>query len=226
MTIQLKQIDGKYHNIELNEITQRHFANEYNYTREILSEWESEPFKQFLAGKNNIVLDIGANVGLFAIHILPFVKKIVCLEPTPEHMEVQQLLLQDSKKEILHIEAALHNYTGKTAFHRCGINTTMNSLDYQNRSVGFEVNCLTLLDACKQANLDTVDLCKIDIEGSEVQALTVERIIEARDIVKSYLVELHPRTRVMQDRFKEIFNEAGYEVEYYDFNGSIYCKRK
>ena len=42
-------------------------------------------------------------------------------------------------------------------------------------------------------------------------------------IINKFLIELHPRTREMQDRFKAIFEACGYKVDYYDFNGSIYC---
>lgn len=223
--IKIKQINGNNYELDLSlsstELRQ-HFENPYNYTREIIEEWNSEPFRELISKFDRTILDIGANIGLFALHVLPFADKIICVEPTPEHMVVQRELLSGSKK-INHEQAALHNYTGKTAFHRCGINTTMNSLDHQNREAGYEVDCITLFDLCKKYELKHVDLCKIDIEGSETRALTIETVKAVNHIIDKFLVELHPRTREMQDNFKAIFKEAGYKCEYFDFNGSIFC---
>ncbi len=202
-----------------------HFENPYNYTREIMDEWDQLPFNKFISEKDKVILDIGANVGLFALHVLPYAKKIVCVEPTPEHMAVQRELLQFCYN-VIHEEAALHNYTGETSFYRCGINTTMNSLDAENREREFKVPCYTLLDLCNKHGLTKVDFCKIDIEGSEFKALTLETVSAVFPIINKFLIELHPRTRESQDHFKAIFEQAGYQVEYYDFNGSIYCYKK
>ncbi len=218
----MRLINGQEVDISIkSEAAKAHFANPYNYTKEILEEWEQQPFNKFIHKGAKIFLDIGANIGLFALHIIPMVKKIVCVEPTPEHMAINK----EINPTAIHEQAALNNYTGETSFFRCGINTTMNSLDHQNRGEEFKTPCYTLSDLCKKHNLTKVDFCKIDIEGSEFKALTLETVLEAFLIINKYLIELHPRTRESQDHFKSIFEQAGYKVEYYDFNGSIYCHK-
>jgi hypothetical protein len=86
-----------------------------------------------------------------------------------------------------------------------------------------EVDCITLKDLCDKHGLTSVDFCKVDIEGSEWQALTVDRIKEVSGIIKSFFVELHPRTAEAQLDMAARFTEAGYMVELVDYNGSIYC---
>jgi hypothetical protein len=64
-------------------------------------------------------------------------------------------------------------------------------------------------------------LVKLDLEGSEVAAITVDTVKPVSHIVKKFLLETHPRSREMQDHFKGVFESAGYKVEYFDFNGSV-----
>jgi hypothetical protein len=85
------------------------------------------------------------------------------------------------------------------------------------------VNCITLADLCRKYGLEKVDFCKIDIEGSEWQALTTERIAEVKGIIKSFFVELHPRSAEAQRDMASRFEAAGYKVKHIDYNGSIYA---
>lgn len=224
--MKIKQIDGKEIVIPL--ITKEeidHFDDPKNYTKEILQEWDSEPFKELITQKDKVIIDCGANVGLFAIHVLPFTHKIICVEPTASHMHIQRSLLKSAcssmfvRPNIIHEQSALNNYTGKAKFRTEPVNTTMNTL--ADRPDSYEVDCITLADLCKKYNLYHVDLCKLDIEGSEVQAITVETVLSVSSIIDKYILETHPRTREMQDHFKAIFEQAGYKVDYVDFNGSI-----
>ena len=230
----MKLINGGNYEIDLSDpIVAAHFNNANNYTKEILEEWDSEPFKQFVTKDCKTILDIGANVGLFALHVLPYADRIICLEPTAEHMQVQKILLRQPvfpsdkfiglrQHKIVHEQSALNSYTGKCGWHIEPVNYTMNTIREQT---GLEVECITLYDVCVKHNLTKVDFCKIDIEGSEVLALTEETVKPVYNIIEKFLIELHPRTREMQDRFKAIFESAGYKVDYYDFNGSIYCHK-
>lgn len=211
----MKLINGE--NIELNlqsEAAKKHFATYENYSDFIIDEWESLPYSKYILPGSNI-LDIGANVGLFALHVQPYAKRLICVEPTPDHMGILKELIQ-----VEHEQAALSSYTGKCRFHVEPVNTTMNTI----RQDGvLEVDCITLKDLCSKYNITSVDFCKVDIEGSEWGALTVERIKEVRSIIKAFFVELHPRTRESQLNMGVRFMQAGYKVEMIDYNGSIYC---
>lgn len=214
----MRLIDGTHRELNIiSEQAQKHFADDNNYTKFIIAEWEDLPYSKYIK-PGSVILDIGANVGLFALHVKPYAKRIFCVEPTPQHMEIQRELLRPW--DVNHEQAALNNYTGKTKFHLEPVNTTMNTI----RSDGnIEVDCITLKDLCDKYSLKTVDFCKVDIEGSEWQALTVERIKEVAGIIKAFFVELHPRTAEAQHDMAARFTEAGYMVELVDYNGSIYC---
>ena len=213
--MKIRQINGGYYELELTGKVKEHFDDPKNYALFIVDEWESLPYSKYIK-PDSIILDIGANIGLFALHVLPYAKRIICVEPTPQHMEIQGDLVKAD-----HVQAALNSYTGKARFRNEPVNTTMNTL--REGSDSYEVACLTLRDLCVVKELTKVDFCKIDIEGSEWQALTIERIKEVKGIIKAFFVELHPRTIEAQQEMAARFEAAGYKVEYIDYNGSIYC---
>jgi FkbM family methyltransferase len=213
--MKIRTIDGKYAEIQLSEAAAAHVADPHNYALFILDEWEHLPYSDYIR-PGSVILDIGANVGLFALHVKPYAKRLVCVEPTPQHMAIQRELVQAE-----HEQAALNHYTGTARFRNEPVNTTMNTLS--NGPGAYDVNCITLRDLCEKYQLENVDFCKIDIEGSEWQALTAERIAEVSGIIRSFFVELHPRTAEAQAEMAARFEKAGYQVKAIDYNGSIYA---
>ena len=214
--MKIRQIDGGYIELGLTSKVKEHFDDPKNYALFIVDEWEGLPYSKYIK-PDSIILDIGANIGLFALHVLPYAKRIVCVEPTPQHMEIQKQLLPLTEHE----QSALNVYTGKARFRTEPVNTTMNTL--REGSDSYEVDCVTLKDLCSKYGLPVVDFCKIDIEGSEWGALTVERIKEVRGVIKAFFVELHPRTAQAQQEMAARFEAAGYKAEHIEYNGSIYC---
>lgn len=233
----MKQINGAEIEIPISSPeAKKHFADVNNYSSFIIDEWESLPYSDYIKS-DSVILDIGANVGLFALHVLPYAKRIICVEPTPEHMVIQKQLLKGDFMRmqvdnfeprpiysvIEHEQSALNYYTGKAKFRTEPVNTTMNTL--RDAPDSYQVDCITLKDLCDKYGLTSVDFCKIDIEGSEWQALTIERIAEVQDIIKAFFVELHPRTIRSQNEMVLRFAQAGYDTVMVDYNGSIYCVR-
>jgi len=218
----LVQINGK--EIELKIVSEHskwHFETPQNYTKEILEEWQTQPYKDYLSKEDKIILDIGANVGLFALHVSPYAEQIVCVEPTESHNQVFEDLMQGNKKVTLE-SSALHNYTGTVGYHIEPVNYTMNRVNVHHAGA-IEVPCITLYDLCKKHNLTNVDFCKIDIEGSEDLAITVETVRPVNHIIKKFSIELHPRTFEMMEKYENIFQEAGYKTQRVDFNTTIFA---
>lgn len=153
----MRLINGKYHELNLvSDAAKQHFADPNNYSAFIIQEWKDLPYSKYIK-QDSVILDIGANVGLFALHVLPYASRMICVEPTPQHMNIQRELLGGDAE---HEQSALHNYTGRCKFHFEPINTTMNTI---RQDGGLEVDCITLLDLCNKYNLSTVDFCKVDI---------------------------------------------------------------
>ncbi len=215
----MRLINGQELTLDIiSDAAKKHFADDNNYSKFIIAEWEDLPYSKYIK-PGSVILDIGANVGLFALHVTPYADKIICVEPTPAHMTIQKEMI--SLPNVYHEQSALNNYTGKARFRTEPVNTTMNSL--RDSPDSYEVDCITLKDLCSKYSLDSVNFCKIDIEGGEFQALTTEKIQEVSGIIKSFFVELHPRSIESQREMAGRFELAGYKVELVDYNGSIYC---
>lgn len=234
----LKQVNGAEIDLNIESgKTKEHFDNPQNYAQVVIEEFNANSFADYLSKEDKIILDIGANIGLFALHVMPFVERIICVEPTESHMEVQKELLKPYYKllhetpngefphgmhnKIIHEQSAIHNYTGTVGYHLEGVNTTMNKVNVSG--MGVEVPCITLYDLCKKHNLTHVDFCKIDIESSEFAAITVETLRPVNQIIDKISIEVHPPNREGQDHFIKIFEECGYKTKYIDYNAGVFA---
>lgn len=215
----MKLINGLELQLPTNPELDEHFANPYNYTKEIMAQFDGEYYKDIIQ-PCDVLLDIGANIGLFALHVQPYVRKqILCVEPTPSHFNKLRFLTPFAKHE----NAALAGHTGRTKFYWCGINTTMNSLHNRGNEV-FDVDAITLEDLLDKHKIGIVDFCKIDIEGSEDVAVTVETLKPVADRLKKVFIELHPPNGESQTRWQKIFEAVGYKVERY-VHDSLICTK-
>lgn len=204
----MKLIDGSEYQIPMTPIVNAHFVEPYNYTDAITEQLNNGIYKDFISRDDKVFIDLGSNVGLFALHVMPYAEKIICVEPVPEHMIINKILVPHG----IHEQAAANDYTGQVEFFWCGINRTMSSLmDRGDRKM--IVRCITLADLCEKYNLKKVDFLKCDIEGSEWAAITVQTLTPVFDIINKIHIELHPPDSNSQDKMKATLEAVGYIVE-------------
>jgi FkbM family methyltransferase len=225
-TKQEKLIDGSMYTIELN--TQElinHFNNPANCTKEILHQFnELSWYSEYLTSDDKIILDLGGNVGLFALHVTPWAEKIITVEPTPNHMELNKQIMSKFSN-VIHLQAAVSDKTGQIPFFTFGSNTTMNSLINRGGN-HFMVDCITIPDLIEKYNLDHVDFIKLDVEGSETIALNKDVIEYMSNKVSKILIEFHEVNGIgyteQRSIFEKIFIEYGYEIKHFGPDG-LYC---
>ena len=225
-TKQEKLIDGSMYTIELN--TQElinHFNNPVNCTKEILHQFnELSWYSEYLTSDDKIILDLGGNVGLFALHVTPWAEKIITVEPTPNHMKLNKQIM-NKFSNVIHLQAAVSDKTGQIPFFTFGSNTTMNSLINRGGN-HFMVDCITIPDLIEKYNLDHVDFIKLDVEGSETIVLNKDVIKYMSNKVSKILIEFHEVDGVgyteQRSIFENIFVEYGYETKHFGPDG-LYC---
>ena len=141
-------------------------------------------------GKQNLIfLDLGANIGLVSLHALDVCDRIVAVEPDPDTFAVLDLLTCKHHK-IQILPFAVTEKDGEVPFHRNEINTTADSV-VNMAGVETIVQSRKLSSILRRTNLTYVDFCKVDIEGSETDALTLNEVQDAKKVIKSYWVETH-----------------------------------
>jgi len=221
--INIKLIDKSIYNLELDsDDLKNHFSDRKNCTLEILHQFNDlNYYDNFISKDDNIILDIGGNIGLFSIHVSPYAKKIITLEPTPSHFK---LLTKITAKfnNIIPMNIALSNKSGTERFFTCQTNSTMNSLINRGH-VYFDVESISLKDLIIKNDLNKIDFIKLDIEGSEVIALNEEVIAFISDKVKKILIETHDVGDGLgyghRERFGEMFKNNGYKINYFGPDG-------
>jgi FkbM family methyltransferase len=212
-------IDGTTKVLNLSPATKHHFEDPRNCISHMKAQIDNNYFEGIVTERDKVILDIGANVGLFALHFSPYAERIICVEPTPWFVDIQKEILEGEIYE--YAEYALSSFTGSVYFNLCTHNSTMNSLE-PREGAAFPVKCLTLNDLCKKYSLTKVDFCKIDIEGSEWVAITEETLKPVFNIINKIFVEVHPPER--RTELKKVFEAVGYKVGYCKHDGLLCTK--
>jgi FkbM family methyltransferase len=208
-----------------------HFASQGSYADIVLNQINNDRFyDEIFEGEDDLtILDIGGNVGLFTLYVQDCAKVVYPVEPTPSHFA----LLKEFTKDYAHVHPqniALGGSDGVTDFYINEENTTMNSL-VNKYGTKVEVQTRTLATLLKELNLDHVDFCKCDIEGSEMVAITDETLAPVAAKIDNWFLEVH-RTdngatwaegiHENRETIKAIFERAGYGVEYVRHDG-LFC---
>jgi FkbM family methyltransferase len=188
------------------------------------------------AQADTLVLDIGANVGAYAIALAKMHPKIEvhCFEPNPEmaaRLE-RNIRLNGTQANVCLHTAAASDALGRATFHvvPCGEgNPGLSALNMgalgNTRSRPIEVNTVTL-DSVFLGQSRKVSGIKIDVQGSELEVLNGARgllerdrpavIFEHEDVLNSNAAVVLARKHALS----ALFTELDYEVLYVSRRGT------
>ena len=153
-------------------------------------------YAPFLENKvDPVVIDIGANIGLFSLYASKYAKQIYALEPAVQHFDTLNRMIAFNKlTNIKPIQKALYYEKTKLPFYHNDLNQTMWSLyaNVQNSDIPPEmVETVTLEDLFKEEKIDHVDLLKLDCEGSEGEILGGKPFTKVADKIDTIVMEYH-----------------------------------
>lgn len=186
-----------------------------NYIANILKEmYIDKVYERFVLGRKDlIVLDVGANVGIFTQYIYPYASKIYSLEPSKPHIEVLNTMISYNKLEdkVKVIDKALSHENGKAKFYH-NDNTTMFSLrDTVNKQEDYEeVETITFDRLFEENNIDHVDFVKLDVEGSECEILGSEGFDKVSDKINVIVGEYHNWSGFNPEQLKTTLMDRGF----------------
>jgi FkbM family methyltransferase len=153
----------------------------------LLEEYNKHGFK---IQKNDVIIDIGAHIGIFSLYASQTctVGKIFCYEPSIENYELLQHNISENKlNNIFPNHSAVSNTTGTVKFY---INTdnTANSM-YDSTLESIQVKSQTLQNIFDSNNLNVCDYLKLDCEGAEydiIESLPNEYFKKIKQIYIEY----------------------------------------
>ena len=136
---------------------------------------KSYPFLMSKINKGDIVIDAGANIGMFSIMASILVGKtgkVIAIEPDPENLKILKRNLElNNISNIIIVDKALYSKSGERLnFYQDGVMSRILLSDNSEPGNHIEVETITLDDIISNINLHPKVL-KMDIEGAEKFAL-------------------------------------------------------
>ena len=177
-----------------------------------------------------IVIDIGANAGFFDIMLLSKVRDatIYAYEPIPANVQTLEQTIQENpqlEQRVLIFQMAV---TGKPldklelyaeAEEKSQVVASVFSGFHENNVNKITVPCLTLTDIIKKNKLETVDLLKVDCEGSEYDIIyhTDPDLIRR---IRKLVIEVHDLDTEQNNigAFNEYIQSLGYTTTHTPIN--------
>lgn len=129
----------------------------------------------FEIGKDDIVVDIGAHIGVFSVFAATSstAGKVFALEPFPPNYELlQKNISLNCLRNVVSIRKAIAGEPGKRRLFVSPVNTGAHSLQPGYLGLeSIEVEAISLRDLIDEHRIDKIDYLKIDCEGSEYEIL-------------------------------------------------------
>ncbi len=185
--------------------------------------------------KNPIVIDIGANAGLFDFLLLSKLNEatIYAYEPMPANIRLLNETINANpaiKNNILNWQMAV---TGKEQdeleiFSEDTVDNQVVASIFKgfspNNTKSIKVTCITLSQIIQQHNLHTIDVLKMDCEGSEYDIIynTDPSIIRQ---IKKMVIEVHDVDNEKNNiqYFSNYLKNLGYKIKYEPINSFCYA---
>ncbi len=173
-----------------------------------------------MENNHNIVIDIGANIGIFSLYAAQNgAKKIYAYEPNRSAYDVLRRNIATNKlgDVIVPHRFAVSDFDDRTVkFELCS--SPYNQILRENTNEGFEeVSTVTLETILDQNRIDSVDLLKIDYEGAEykiVFGLKESIFLRLRDIRMEY----HPGP---VDELISCFQQHNFRIVHFERDGAM-----
>jgi FkbM family methyltransferase len=177
-----------------------------------------------------VVVDAGARIGTFAAKISAAIGeegKVIAIEPEPRNIACLRKNIEANRlKNVTVIQKALWSQTGRLDMYLSG-NAAAHSVYhdpfYSSTGNTIAVEADTLDSILSRLCIDSVDFIKMDIEGSEIEALTgMQKTLEstARLAIAAY----HPvEGRLAHTIVAPQLAQLGFNVSY--ANGIVHAYR-
>jgi FkbM family methyltransferase len=169
---------------------------------------------------SDVFFDIGANLGLYAIHAAKRGVKVFAFEPDPGYRKrlTKNIKLNKSTDKIKVVAWAVSDKEDSVQLFTDGVDGISPSLIPvgERKSIAVKTNSLDRAISNRELPFPTV--LKIDIEGAEVLALKgMSNLLKSANAPRYIFVELHPvflsELRSSVDECKQLLVSFGYEEE-------------
>lgn len=171
-----------------------------------------------LAGPGDVVIDAGANIGLFSLIAAARVGahgRVIACEPAPGTMTLLRANVARNRYDWVDLrEAAVAEVPGRLELEDLGAGSGFSSFAPEQAGRGHRIEVeVTTLDELAGADLERIRVVKLDVEGAELRALrgATELLRRARP---DFVVELESEHLERQggslEELQQLFEDSGY----------------
>ena len=163
--------------------------------------------KRFTPKSNEVVVDLGANIGEYTIMAAKQAKNVIAFEPNKRAVDFLNKNIELNKlTNVQVIPKAAHSKTGTITLYSIPGTNTRDSICLFNKGKYFSES-ITLDEALKDKRIDII---KMDIEGAEFEALKgAENTLKNKPRI---IAELH--TAPIRQQVLDFLKKHGYRVSY------------
>ena len=159
---------------------------------QVATVWLAEDYKipEFNIKENDIIIDIGAHIGLFCLYASQYCKKgkIFCYEPIKKNFDILTENLElNNIKNIIPFNSAVSNQSNKTKIFLNSDDSAHSIFDSGKNSV--YVKSTTIKSIFDENEIENCNLLKLDCEGAEYQiidSISPEYFIKIDKIIIEY----------------------------------------
>lgn len=217
MSVLLKLINSGELDLSTSSKFLTYYNNPNSYCKHIIElelnngHYNDNNFLNIFKNRDAVVIDAGANIGLFSLYIHNATSKIYAVEPTAEHIStLQDICRVNNITNIESHQIAFNNYNGFCCFTIDESNTTTNRVSNN----GSFVKCSTVYNFISQIAEKKVDLLKLDIEGGEESVVLDDPTFDrCADLCDNIYIEIHPSPRCNTDTISQKLRSLGYNIK-------------
>lgn len=165
-----------------------------------------------------VVVDIGANVGTFAVWLAKMhsVSRIIAVEPDPTNIRFLERNMQaNGLTNIVPVRMACAAMTGKATLHTGGLSVLYSFYPRDGKDFvpAYQTGTISLDDLFEQYEVSSCDLLKLDCEGAEYDIL-LKASLHALSSVGRIALEYHVGfTQHAPEDLEQRLHDVGFEVE-------------
>ena len=179
--------------------------------------------------KDAVVLDIGANIGVFTLYASKYAKQVYSVEPSLTHFNaLSEMIKVNQLNNVKAIRKALFIDNDKTYDLWHNPNKTMYSL-HQAVSDGTppeKVQTISLDKLFEDEKIENCHLLKLDIEGTEVEVVSSSGFAKVSDKVDAVVGETHGWSGRHPNQLIDAFKQNGFIVETIPGDAQLFVAKK
>ena len=164
-------------------------------------------FIEKIAKPTDVVVDVGAHIGIHTVHFAKKVRAVIAIEPEPQNFELLKRNIDlNGLNNVLALPIALSSYDGHIEF--C-ISTSSGGHSVERREgciAKVRVPCMCMDALVNRMKISKIDIVKIDVEGHE------HKVLEG---MAGTLANAPPKVLIVEmDKDSELIDELRNRYEY------------